>query len=164
MFKSVFFTLALLVSSALVLPQTAQAGLIITQQFQLEDGTIFGRLSIDIDDIDEFGFVENWQLFELFGTTMTENYLFSAQYNPLNLLAGLEFLSFDVSGIDNIFAYQGFWDKALNLGFFDIFSPRGGDPVDFFNIRLGAVSVSEPASWLLFLTAGFGLLLRRRLV
>jgi hypothetical protein len=162
MFKSIFFTLALLVASAIVIPQTAQAGLIITQQFQLEDGTSFGMLSIDIDDINEFGFVSNWHLFELFGITITESNLFFAQYNPLDLLAGLQFLSFDVSDINNLFAYQGLLESGL--GFFDIFSTIGGEPVDFFEFRMGAVSVSEPASWLLFLTAGFGLLLRRRLV
>lgn len=166
MFKSVFFTLALLIASAVVMPQTAQAGLIITQHFQFEDGTDFGVISIDIDQIDEFGNVLDWQLFELFGFTIGESFLFVADFDPLDLAAGFSFLSFDVNDISGSFAFDGFWESAFGEGFMSIFA-TAGDFIDAGIFVMGpatisSVAVAEPAAWLLMLSAGFGLLIRRR--
>lgn len=164
MFKSVFLTLALLVAGAVAMPQSAQAGLIITQQFELEDGTNIGVLSIDLDDIDEFGFASDWHLFELFGLSMGESFLFEALYDPTDLLAGLNFLSFDVNDIAGSFALDGFFDINFGEGFFSVFSTEG-EFIDAGIFVLGPAritNVPEPASCLLFLTAATGLLLRRR--
>lgn len=163
MFKSLFLTLALFVASAVVMPQPAEAGLIITQQFEFEDGTSFGELSIDLDDIDEFGNVLSWQFFELFGLTIGNSFLFVANYDPLDLLAGFSFISFDVNDLSNTFAFQGLWESSPGEGFIDVFSTDGEFiGADFFVMGPANVSVvSEPAGWLL-LTAGIGLLLRRR--
>lgn len=162
MLKSILFALSALVLSSLALPQTAQAAPIMTQEFLFEDGTSFGVLSVDLDDIDEFGNVLEWEAFELFGFTIGESSLFLAEYDPLNLAAGFSFLNFDVSDISNSFAFQGFWDVAFGEGFMDIFSTDGQfiDAGPFY--LSNATLVSEPATVFLMLGAIGGLLLRRR--
>lgn len=162
MLKSILFALSALVLSSLALPQTVQAAPIMTQEFLFEDGTSFGVLSVDLDNIDEFGNVLQWEAFELFGFTIGESFLFLAEYNPLNLAAGFTFLNFDVNDISNSFAFQGFWDSAFGEGFMDIFS-TDGQFIDAGSFYLSNVTlVSEPATLFLMLGAVGGLLLRRR--
>ena len=85
MLKSIFFAVATVVLSSFALPQTAQATPIITQDFLLEDGSVFGTLSVDINDIDEFGTVLEWEMFELFGFS----FFFFAMHRGLSYLVGL---------------------------------------------------------------------------
>lgn len=162
MLKSIIFALSALVLSALAVPQTVQAAPIMTQEFLFEDGTSFGVLSIDLDNIDEFGNVLEWEAFELFGFTIGDAFLFIAEYDPANLAAGFTFFNFDVNDIGNSFAFQGFWDSAFGEGFMDIFS-TDGQFLDAGSFTMGrATLVSEPATVFLMLGALGGLLLRQR--
>lgn len=162
MLKSIVFALSTLLLSALPLAQSAQAAPIMTQEFLFEDGSSFGVLSIDLDNIDESGNVLEWELFELFGLTIGESFLFIVDYDPLDLAAGFTFFNFDVNDLSNTFAFQGFWDGALGEGFMDIFS-TDGQFIDAGSFALGrATLVSEPATVFLMLAAMGGILLRRR--
>lgn len=161
MLKSILFAVATVVLSSFALPQTAQATPIITQDFLFEDGTVFGTLSVDINDIDEFGNVLEWEMFELLGFTITDNFLFVAEFDPADLFAGFSFLSFDVTDAAGLLAFQGFWDT--DFGYMDVFTTEG-DFIGDTNFVLGAASVNvpEPGTMFLLLASVGGLLLRRR--
>lgn len=162
MLKSILFALSALVLSSLTLPQTVQAAPIMTQEFLFDDGSSFGVLSVDLDNIDEFGNVLEWEAFELFGFTITESFGFLADYDPFNLAAGFSHLNFDVTDISNLFTFQGLWESTFDEGFMFIYS-IDGEFLDAGNFYLSnAVLVSEPAAMFLILAAVGGLLLRRR--
>ena len=161
MLKSILFAAATVVLSTFALPQTAQATPIITQDFLFEDGSSFGSLSIDINDIDEFGNVLEWESFELFGYTITENFLFVVDFDAADLFAGFNFLSFDVTDSSGFFAFQGFFDT--DFGYMDIFTTEGDFVVDTnFVMSAASVNVPEPGTMFLLLASVGGLLLRRR--
>ncbi len=163
MLKTLLFALTVLVASLFTVPQTAQAAPIMTQHFLFEDGTPFGTLSIDLNKVDEFGDVLEWEVFELFGFTIGESFWFSVGYDPLNLAAGFSWFSFDVNDISGTFAFQGFWDSAFGGNYLDIFAAPAGPFLDAGNFYLSrATLVSEPATVFLLLGAMGGLLLRRR--
>jgi hypothetical protein len=161
MLKSILFAAATVVLSSFALPQVAQATPIITQEFLFDDGSSFGVLSVDINNIDEFGNVLQWEVFELFGMAMGESFFFIAEFDPADLFAGFSFFSFDVNDASGSFAFQGFWDTGFGL--LDIYT-TDGEFVDAGNFVLGEASVNVPAPGTVFLLlAGMGgLLLRRR--
>lgn len=166
MIKKLFFILILTIFSFTLVPQSAQAGPIISQELLMDDpaGPIsIGFLSIDIDHIIA-GEVMEWQIFNLFGFDIGTSFVFFADYDEFDFNVGFTFLNFDVSDLLGIFAFQGLWDLDLGLGFIDAFSVDG----DFLfaeSFYLGPVTavspVSEPATAFLFLIAA-GLLMRRR--
>ena len=161
MLKSMFLAIALTALSAFTLPQTAQAAPILSQQLLDLDGNILGEISIDLDTVDAFGEVTEWFSFELFGFSPLENLFFIASFDPADLTAGLTFFSFDVSDVDFLYAFQGFFDSGF--GFVDVFDVAAGQPVDFTEFTLSnARLVSAPATLFLMLAAAGGLLLRRR--
>jgi hypothetical protein len=164
MLKNVFFILMLALVSFAIMPQSAQAGPILSQEFLIDDpsGPIFiGSISIDLDDI-VAGEVLEWQVFNLFGFDMGTSFGVFADYDPFNLGAGFSFLNFDVNDMSDTFAFNGFWDINFAPGFLDIFT-TAGDFILAESLIMGQVSlVSEPATGLLFLLAAAGFLVRRR--
>ena len=161
MLKSILFAVATVVLSSFALPQTAQATPIITQDFLFEDGSLLGTLSVDINNIDEEGNVLEWEVFQLFGVDIAFAALFVAEFDPSDLFAGFSFLSFDVSDVGNILAFQGFWDT--DFGYMDIFTTDGEFVGDTnFVLSAASVNVPEPGTMFLLLARVGGLLLRRR--
>jgi len=159
MLKKIMLVLAVMLAGVFAAPQSANAAPILTQEFLFEDGSSFGLISIDLDDI-VAGEVLNWDTFVLFGFDIGESFGFFADYDPANLAAGFSFLYFDVNDISGSIAFQGIFDTGL--GFMDIFEV-GGDLLDSGNFTLSrARLVSEPATLFLMLGAAGGLLLRRR--
>ena len=74
---------------------------------------------------------------------------------------GFSFLSFDVSDVGNILAFQGFWDT--DFGYMDIFNTDGEFVGDTnFVLSAASVNVPEPGTMFLLLASVGGLLLRRR--
>ncbi|CAM3657712.1 PEP-CTERM sorting domain-containing protein [Rheinheimera salexigens] len=165
MIKKSIFILMLALFSFSLMPQSAQAGPILTQELLIEDPTgpiPIGWLSIDLDDI-VAGEVMQWNTFTLFGFDIGTSFGFFADYDPSNLAAGFTFLSFDVNDVTDTFAFQGFWDIDFAPGFIDVFTADDGDLLISESLVLGPASlVSEPATAFLFLMAAGGLLLRRR--
>lgn len=163
MLKSILFAVATVVLSSFALPQTAHATPIITQDFLLEDGTVFGTLSVDISDIDEYGNVLDWEVFQFFGYDIAESFEFLAFFNPEDLFAGFSYLFFDGNDVDG-FAVQVFYDLDISdLGIIDFRTPQG-QPAGSANFVLSAASVNvpEPGTMFLLLASVGGLLLRRR--
>ncbi|HEY9043761.1 MAG TPA: PEP-CTERM sorting domain-containing protein [Rheinheimera sp.] len=161
MLKSILFAVATVVLSSFALPQTAQATPIITQDFLLEDGTVFGTLSVDINNIDELGNVLEWEVFELFGLAIGESFEFVAMFDPADLFTGFSYLYFDVNEVSGTYAFQGFWDT--DFGLLDIYTPDG-QFIDqgLFVLSAASVNVPEPGTMFLLLASVGGLLLRRR--
>ncbi|WNO60195.1 PEP-CTERM sorting domain-containing protein [Rheinheimera sp. MMS21-TC3] len=164
--KSIFILMLTIFSFALM-PQSAQAGPILSQELLIDDpdGPVsIGFLSIDIDHIID-GEVMQWQTFNLFGIDIVNSFGFFADYNEFDLNTGFTFLNFDVSDFSNSIAFQGFWDLDLGLGFLDVFT-ADADFLFADSFFLGPVTaaspVSEPATAFLFLIAAGGLLMRRR--
>ncbi|MGP9799816.1 PEP-CTERM sorting domain-containing protein [Rheinheimera sp. NSM] len=174
MLKSILIALSVLLLSAVTLSQPAQAGPILTQEFLAEDagGEIIsiGAISFDTDDLDEWfpgtGDLLAWESFTLFGFEIDTSLFFvSVGFNPEDLYAGLEFISFDVTDVGMTMAFQGFFDlndQSLPPQF-TMFNFISGELTVSDIFSPGQVSVvSAPATiWLLFASAG-GLLLRQR--
>lgn len=166
MIKNVIFILSLALVSFAIMPQNAQAGAILSQEFLIDDpsGPIsIGSVSIDLDDI-VAGEVLEWQEFNLFGFDMGTSFGVFADYDPFDLGAGFSFFSFDVNDVSDTYAFNGFWDINLAPGFLDVFT-TSGDFILAEALLLGQVSlVSEPATAWLFLLALGAVLVRRRRV
>lgn len=161
MLKSILFAAATVVLSTFALPQTAQATPIITQDFLFEDGSSFGSVSIDLSKIDEEGYLLEWESFELFGYTITENVLFNLDFDAENLFAGFNFMLFDVTDSFGLFAFQGFFDT--DFGYLEILTLDGDFVRDLnFSLSTASVNVPEPGTMFLLLASVGGLLLRRR--
>lgn len=160
MLKSILFAIAITALSAFTPLQTVQAGPILTQELLDLDGNSFGMITVDLANVDEFGDVTDWVELELFGYSPLVSVLFIAGFDPDDIYAGLNFMSFDVSDIDFTFAFQGYFEDGF--GFLDVFTPDGqfvtAGEFTLSNARL----VSAPATLFLMLAAAGGLLLRRR--
>ncbi|NRQ43309.1 PEP-CTERM sorting domain-containing protein [Rheinheimera sp. YQF-2] len=174
MLKSILIALSLMFLSVVTLSQPVQAGPILTQEFFAEDagGDIIsiGAISFDTDNVDEWfpgtGDLLAWESFTLFGLEIDTSFFFvSVGFNPEDLYAGLEYLSFDVTDVGMTMAFQGFFDlnnQSLPPQF-TMFDFASGELTvsDVFSPGQASV-VSAPATlWLLFASAG-GLLLRQR--
>lgn len=174
MLKSILITLSVLLFSVVALPQPAVAGPILTQELLAEDtnGDIIsiGAISFDTDDLDVFfpgnGELLAWQSFTLFGYEIDRDFFYVALgFDPDNIFAGLDFLSFDVTDIDMTFSFVGFFDlldPALPPEYYyqDLAT---GDYTYFNTFNPGqATAVPAPAGLWLFIAAVGGLLLRQR--
>uniref|UniRef100_A0A486XQT1 PEP-CTERM protein-sorting domain-containing protein n=1 Tax=Rheinheimera sp. BAL341 TaxID=1708203 RepID=A0A486XQT1_9GAMM len=160
MLKSILFAIAITALTAFTPVQNVQAGPILTQELLDLDGNSFGVLTVDLASADEFGDITGWLNFELFGYSPLVNVFFIASFDVDDIYAGLTFISFDVSDLDDIFAFQGFFEGGF--GFLDVFTTDaqyiGATEFTLSNARL----VSAPGTLLLILAAAGGLLLRRR--
>jgi hypothetical protein len=174
MLKKIFLTVSVLLLSTVCLSEKAQAGPILTQDFQITDtnGDIvnIGSISFDTDNLDEFfpgtGDLLQWETFSLFGFDIDNSSFFvNVGFDPSNIFAGLEYILFDVTDIDMTIAFAGFFDLLDPLAppFISVFNLTTGELNEFDNFTPGAASVvSAPATfWLMFAAAG-AVLMRRR--
>lgn len=133
-----------------------------------------GSITVDTNESDSFGSITSWVEFELFGFDMiteTEaagNFLFFGLFEAFvdlnNITAGIEFLTFDVTeSAFSFYNFQGVVDTAFGGNYFiDVFDLGGGLYV-FGDLALGEANVvSEPPMFLLFFTAIFMMIAKRR--
>jgi hypothetical protein len=172
--KKLVLTLMLFCFASLYSQPSVHASPILTQDIIVEDDGAFfniGSVSVNVADsfelVDPTFTVESWLSFDLFGFQFMQGLddLFVADFDINNLMAGFEFLSFDVLDVDTGWAFQGFF--SFGLGFIDVFSAPNETLIAFFdNAFLGdaRVAVPAPATFSLMLLALFGLMLRRRAV
>ena len=137
------------------------------------EAVTIGHLSVNLDtlDVDEdgFGYLSNtWETFSFYNTDVDtfdpEFHTFEAVIDTNNLMAGIEFLIFEVDVL-GAFAFIG------NIDAFDIESSVGyslhnlvtGDFMEAGSLSFGdATIVPTPATLVLFLTAIAGLVVRRK--
>jgi len=174
MLKSVFFAISALIMSAVCVPQSAIAGPILTQEFLAEDvnGDVFtvGLIRFDTAQLEEFfpgtGELLQWESFTLFGLEMDASVFFvSLGFNPADIFAGLEFISFDVNDISQTFAFNGYFDlfDQGSAPLLTVVNQTTGDFFEFTAFAPGNVSVvPAPASAMLMFIGLAGLLMRRR--
>ncbi|MEE2022940.1 PEP-CTERM sorting domain-containing protein [Alkalimonas mucilaginosa] len=153
---------------------SAYATPILSQDILLNNnGTIqsIGFVSVNVADSFEWGAptyaADSWLELELFGFQFMQSFgdTFEALFDINNLVAGFEFLQFDVLDPVSGFAFQGIFDTVLGFGFLDVFSvPDESLIAAFDTVFLGntSVAVPVPATFGLMLLALFGLALRRR--
>ncbi|MEN3158092.1 PEP-CTERM sorting domain-containing protein [Alkalimonas sp. NCh-2] len=153
---------------------SAYASPILSQDILLNNnGTIqsIGFVSVNVADSFDWGAPtyasDSWLELELFGFQFMQSFgdTFEALFDINNLVAGFEFLQFDVLDPVTGFAFQGFFDTDFGFGFLDVFSAPDESLIAFFDtVFLGntSVAVPVPATFGLMLLALFGLALRRR--
>lgn len=168
------FVLAL----SLVVSASASAALI-TQDIVSEQYGIIGSISINTVPSNSFLDLEEvytWDEFSLFGFDMNEvdpienefGDQFFAQFDPMNLYAGIQELYFDASDDDAFYPweYQGSIYAGDNNGWLDIFDENPSTPELIFfaeDISLGEVSVvPEPSAVMLLLSGLIALSVRRK--
>ncbi|MDP4536412.1 PEP-CTERM sorting domain-containing protein [Alkalimonas collagenimarina] len=172
--KKIVFTLMLFCFASLYSQPSAHAAPILTQDIIVEDDGMFflaGSVSVNVADsfelFDSVFSADSWLSFDLFGFQFEQGMddLFVADFDIDNLMAGFEFLQFDVLDLDSGWAFQGIF--SFGSGFIDVFSAPNETLVAFFeNAFLGEVSVAvpAPATISLMLLALFGLMLRQRAI
>lgn len=132
---------------------------------------VIGNITINLDTMDEFGFVENaWDSFTFFGydvDAFDENWdLFIAIVDPGNIAAGIESLDFDVTVFSSL-SFGGYIDTfeiatSTNVSF-SLFDNNAESIFNAGSLAFGdATVVPTPATLVLFLTAIAGLAARRK--
>ncbi len=130
---------------------------------------VIGNITINLDTMDEFGFVENaWDSFTFFGydvDAFDENWdLFIAIVDPGNIAAGIETLDFDVTVFSSL-SFAGYidaFDPDASVSF-SLFDNANDSLFNAGSLAFGeATVVPTPATLILFLTAVAGLAARRK--
>ncbi|MCH8538685.1 MAG: PEP-CTERM sorting domain-containing protein [Alkalimonas sp.] len=173
--KKLVFTFMLFCFASLYNQPSAHASPILTQDILLEevDGTFsqIGSVSINVADSFEWA-APTYETFDflsidLFGFQFmqSDDDFFFAQFDIDNLMAGLEFLTFDLFDQSGTLAFDGIYEGGFGFGFGSIFT-TDGEILGAFNFTLGEarVAVPAPATLGLMLFALFGLMMRRRAV
>lgn len=181
MYKNVvkmMFGLALAVAGAVMPAQAA----VITQEFWAVDANNqnvkFATLVLDESDmvLDAGNYVANvWKSFTLFGVELVPPTapgflgLFQARFDKKNLLGGLDFLSFDLSDPSSSVVFNGFFDRVLGFGGYDLFAIDSNGNFDGFLLDSGSITtsysvVNAPATAGLLLLGLFAMQVRRRRV
>ncbi len=167
----IFLSLSLAISCA----GTANATLI-TQDilfnsfFDTEDTfEVIGNITVDTDDIDSWGFIENtWESFSFYGIDVdpfdpTWN-LFVAAFDVTNIMKGIESLDFEVTLLSDL-SFSGYIDvyNPVNSVAFSLFNNADDSLWDAGALAFGkATAVPLPATLILFLTGILGLVVRRK--
>lgn len=165
-----FFVLAL---TAMALNANAA---LITQDIISDADGVIGSITINTVPSEAtgggFSSVSAFESFDLFGIDLAnaDNALgeqFFAEYNTMDLLAGIEFMQFDLSDLlTGTFAFSGLFSAGFNDGQVDAFEI---DPAGFAlfldDISFGQASVvPEPSMFLLLIAGLMTIAVRRRKV
>lgn len=171
--KKLLLAVLLLGFAALFTAPSTQASPILSQDilFVEMDGTFakIGSVSVNVADSFEFAAptYESFEFlsFDLFGFEFIQSFddLFYAWFDIDNLMAGFEFLTFELRDQSGELAFDGLFDSGFGDGFGSIFT-TDERAIGAFDFILGDVSVTvpAPATLSLMLLALFGLMLRRR--
>jgi hypothetical protein len=135
----------------------------------VDEYEVIGNITISLDTMDEWGFVENtWESFTFYGfeaDTFDANWdLFNAIVDVDNVAAGIESLDFDVTLFSDL-SFAGFIDAFDPAGSFTFswFNNANGDLGDAGALAFGNTTVvPTPATLVLFLTAVVVLTSRRK--
>jgi hypothetical protein len=134
----------------------------------VDEYEVIGNITISLDTMDEYGFVEGtWESFTFFGYDVDRNFdLFLAIVDPGNIAAGIESLDFDVTVFSSL-SFGGYIDSFESVSSTNVsFSLFDNDAESIFNagnLAFGeATVVPTPATLVLFLTAVVGLVARRK--
>ena len=128
---------------------------------------VIGNISISLDTIDDWGWVQTWESFTFFGYEADENFdLFVATVDVNNIASGIESLDFDVTVLSSL-SFAGYIDTFVTVSTRDIsFSLFDNTTASIFSagaLSFGAATVvPTPATLILFLTAVAGLAARRK--
>lgn len=166
MFKKITITLASAMLLFITTTSQSNAALITQDLLFLEDGatetTVAGSITISTNHLDSFGEAFQWMSFTLFGsqmmTEMDDPSLFGgflAIADASNPMAGLEFLSFDVTDANTqSISYNGISDPFNDDHFLDIFNLSDSSLSTFGELSFGDVSVvPEPSAFALMALA-----------
>lgn len=135
----------------------------------VDEFEVIGNITINLDTMDEFGFVEGtWESFTFFGYDVDaydENLnLFLAIVDPANIAAGIESLDFDVTVFSTL-SFAGYidsFDPDVSVSF-SLFDNANESLFNAGSLAFGdATVVPTPATLILFLTAVAGLAARRK--
>jgi hypothetical protein len=130
---------------------------------------VIGNITINLDTMDEFGFVENtWESFTFFGYDVdafdADWNIFTAIVDPTNIVAGIESLDFDVTVFSSL-SFAGYidsFDPDASVSF-SLFDNANESLFNAGSLAFGdATVVPTPATLVLFLTAVAGLAARRK--
>jgi hypothetical protein len=129
---------------------------------------VIGNITINLDTMDEFGFIEDtWESFTFFGYEADSPAdLFLAIVDPTNIAAGIESLDFDVTVFSSL-SFAGYIDSfetvSSNNVSFSLFDNNAESIFNAGTLAFGkATAVPTPATLVLFLTAVAGLVARRK--
>ncbi|WDE06584.1 PEP-CTERM sorting domain-containing protein [Thalassomonas viridans] len=178
MFNKLFLKALVSISFCFAVLTSANASLI-TQDILFNDqGTwsSIGEISVDTADADEFGFLGEWDSFNILGFNFWSveeaaaqgfgNGVFMAVLDLADLAAGIQFLTFDVTESNlSTYAFNGLFDVAPGQYFIDAFNANGIALFGEFKLGDAVVTgaeVPEPQTALLLLMAVAGLMVRRK--
>jgi hypothetical protein len=134
----------------------------------VDEFEVIGNITISLDTMDEYGFVEDtWESFTFFGYEADSPAdLFLAIVNPDNITAGIESLDFDVTVFSSL-SFGGYIDTyeiatSTNVSF-SLFDNNAESIFNAGTLAFGeATVVPTPATLILFLTGVAGLVARRK--
>lgn len=156
----------------------AASATLITQDI-FDDNGLIGNVAVDLSTVDSAGTTVSWEEFSFLGFDMLENSgLFTASFNPADLVAGIQSLVFNVLevgfmprtftgdiGTTNTVSIDDMtYGFAINMGqysnvYFGAATVSGnGTPI----VPGNSTSVPEPSTLLIFLTGLVALVSRRK--
>jgi len=131
----------------------------------VDEFEVVGNITINLDTIDDWGYVETWSSFTFYGYEVDPTAgLFTAIVDVDNIAAGIESLDFDVTLFTSL-NFAGYIDAAFPDDNFNYSFFRNADAqlFDAGTLAFGAATVvPTPATLVLFLTAVAGLVARRK--
>jgi hypothetical protein len=142
---------------------------LITQDILDGNGGSIGSISINTNNVDEFGEVLSWEAFNIFGIDMSapdvaDGSQFLATFEAADFSLGLQDFSFDLIDTLGAYAWSGqFWEGFGDFVAFDLGVTPDPAFAGYVEFTLGeATVVPTPATLVLFLTAVVGLVARRK--